>query len=113
MSESDKYGKQMWTFVSKANIQMEDLVHDVNNADSMFTDVLNYYGEEDKNISSSEFFAIFKTFVTSYKVSIIRIYLHIAVCDLFHTRNVKWKIKPPLTKNQHWRNASRRRKRVE
>jgi len=67
MDENDKYGKQMWAFVSKSNVQMEDLIHDVNNADSTFTDVLNYYGEEDKNMSSSEFFAIFKTFVTSYK----------------------------------------------
>jgi len=74
MNEHDKYGKQMWAFVSKANVQMEDLVHDVNNADSMFTDVLNYYGEEDKNMSSSEFYAIFKTFVTSYKVSSVYIY---------------------------------------
>jgi cytokinesis protein len=73
MDENDKYGKQMWAFVSKSNVQMEDLIHDVNNADSTFTDVLNYYGEEDKNMSSSEFFAIFKTFVTSYKVSIVRI----------------------------------------
>lgn len=67
MNEDDMYGKYMWAFVGKANVQMEDIVHDVNNAESMFTDVLNYYGEEDKNMSSSEFYGIFKTFVTSYK----------------------------------------------
>lgn len=99
MDENDKYGKQMWAFVSKANVQMEDLVHDVNNADSTFTDVLNYYGEEDKNMSSSEFFAIFKTFVTSYKVSIVRIFPRMTVFYLSHTRNVRWKTKPPLAKN--------------
>jgi cytokinesis protein len=70
----------MWAFVSKANVQMEDLIHDVNNADSLFTDVLSYYGEEDKNISSSEFYGIFKTFVTSYKVSIDHTYQF--QCDL-------------------------------
>lgn len=71
MDENDRYGKQMWSFVSRANHQVEDLVQDVNNADTMFTDVINYYGEEDKNMSSSEFYAIFKTFVTSYKVRIL------------------------------------------
>lgn len=81
MNEDDMYGKYMWAFVGKANVQMEDIVHDVNNAESMFTDVLNYYGEEDKNMSSSEFYGIFKTFVTSYKVRMVRIYLHIAPYD--------------------------------
>jgi cytokinesis protein len=80
INENNKYGKQMWAFVSKANLQMEDLIHDVNNADSMFTDVLDYYGEEDKNISSSEFYAIFKTFVTSYKVSLFCIHPNILQC---------------------------------
>lgn len=68
IDEKDKYGRQMWTFVNKATIQMEDLIHDINNADSTFTDAIGYYGEEDKNMSSSEFYGIFKTFVTSYKV---------------------------------------------
>lgn len=63
----------MWAFVNKANVQMEDLIHDVNNADSTFTDVINYYGEEDKNISSAEFYGIFKTFVTSYRVHVLLI----------------------------------------
>ncbi|KAF8061453.1 hypothetical protein FPV67DRAFT_279876 [Lyophyllum atratum] len=67
LDESDRYGRQMWSFVKKANMQMEDLIHDVNNADSTFTDAVSYYGEEDKNMSSSEFYGIFKTFVTSYK----------------------------------------------
>lgn len=68
INEGDRYGKQMWAFVNKANVQVEDLIHDVNNADSTFTDAISYYGEEDKNMSSSEFFGIFKTFVISYKV---------------------------------------------
>ena len=99
ISENDKYGKQMWAFVSKANVQMEDLVHDVSNAESTFIDVLNFYGEEDKNMSSSEFFAIFKTFVTSYKVSIVYIYYILPYVIYFHARNVKWKIRPPPRKN--------------
>jgi cytokinesis protein len=66
--ENVKYGKQMWNFVRKATIKLEDLVDNVNLADGKFAEVIRYYGEEDKNMSSSEFFAIFKTFVTSYKV---------------------------------------------
>jgi cytokinesis protein len=54
--------------VAKASGKLEDLVDDVQSADSSFTEVVKYYGEEDKNMSSSEFYGIFKTFVTSYKV---------------------------------------------
>lgn len=68
MNQNDQYGKQMWSFVKKANAQMEDLSDDVNSADAMFTEVIKYYGEEDKNMNSSEFYGIFKTFVTSYRV---------------------------------------------
>lgn len=68
MDQNEKYGKQMWNFVGKANIQLEDLIDNVNLADSTFTEAIKYFGEEDKTMSSSEFYAIFKTFVTSYKV---------------------------------------------
>lgn len=63
----DRYGKQMWNFVSKATGQIEDLVDDVNQADTIFNEVVKYYGEDERNMSSSEFYGIFKTFVTSYK----------------------------------------------
>lgn len=68
LDDNDRYGKQMWAFMSKAHLQVEDLVDDVRNAETTFTDAINYYGEDDKNVSSSEFYAIFKTFITSYKV---------------------------------------------
>lgn len=68
LDQNDHYGKQMWAFYNKANVQLEDLVDDVRNADSTFVDAINYYGEEDKNMTSSEFYGIFKIFVTSYKV---------------------------------------------
>jgi cytokinesis protein len=66
---ADNYGKQMMTFVKRANLQLGDLVDEVNNADSTFTDVIAYFGEDDKNMTSAEFYGIFKTFVTSYKVN--------------------------------------------
>ena len=69
MEQADKYGRHMWNFVGKASSQLEDLTDDVNLTDSTFTEVIKYFGEEDKNMSSSEFYGIFKTFVTSYKVS--------------------------------------------
>jgi cytokinesis protein len=66
--DTDKYGSQMWAFLARATRQVDDLIDDVNNADATFTDAVNYYGEEDRKMNSSEFYAIFKTFVTSYKV---------------------------------------------
>jgi cytokinesis protein len=68
MDMADRFGKHMWTFVGKATGQLEDLVDDVNHADNTFDDVIKYYGEDERNMSSSEFYGIFKTFVTSYKV---------------------------------------------
>ena len=68
LEQNDRYSKQMWGFVGKATQQMEDLIDDVNAADSLFTEVVRYFGEDDKNMSSSEFYGIFKTFITSYRV---------------------------------------------
>jgi len=48
LDDQDVYSKQMWSFSSKANEQVEDLVHDVNNAESTFIDVISYYGEDEK-----------------------------------------------------------------
>ncbi len=68
VERNDRYSKQMWSFMGKAAQQMEDLNDDVNAADTLFTDVIRYFGEDDKNMSSSEFYGIFKTFITSYRV---------------------------------------------
>lgn len=73
MDMNDKYGKQMWAFVGKATSQLEDLVDDVNHAESTFYEVAKYYGEDEKNMSSAEFYGIFKTFVTSYKVCLLEL----------------------------------------
>lgn len=47
---------------------MEDITDVVNLAENTFTEVVKYFGEDDRNMSSTEFYGIFKTFVTSYKV---------------------------------------------
>jgi cytokinesis protein len=65
----DGFSNQMWTFVGKATSRLEYLVDDVNHADTTFTEVVKYFGEDEKNMMSTEFFAVFKTSVTSYKVS--------------------------------------------
>lgn len=67
VEQNDRYSKQMWNFLGKATRQLEDLVDDVNNAETTFTEVVRYFGEEDKSLSSSEFYGIFKTFITSYR----------------------------------------------
>lgn len=68
VEQNDRYSKQMWGFAGKATQQLEDLIDDVNAADSLFTEVVRYFGEDDKNMTSSEFYGIFKTFITSYRV---------------------------------------------
>lgn len=71
LDREEKYGKQMWAFAMMANSRLEDLADDVTNADATFAEVIRYYGEEDnKSITSSEFYGIFKTFVTSYRVGL-------------------------------------------
>lgn len=68
IDQTERFGQQMWNFINKAKIQVDDLVDEVRLADTTFTEVIGYYGEEDnRNMNSSEFYGIFKTFVTSYK----------------------------------------------
>jgi Formin Homology 2 Domain len=66
----DRYAKKMWRFVGESTDRIEDLVDEVNLAETTFSEVVKYYGEDDKNMSSSEFYGIFKTFVTSYRVCV-------------------------------------------
>src|SRR5882757_6451787 len=68
IEQNDRYSKQMWGFLGKATQQMEDLNDDVNAADTLFTEVVRYFGEDEKNMTSTEFYGIFKTFITSYRV---------------------------------------------
>jgi hypothetical protein len=70
INPNDRYYTQMFEFVAKANSRVEDLVDNVNLAETSFTKVVRLYGEEDRNMTTSEFYAIFKTFVTSYKVGV-------------------------------------------
>lgn len=67
---NNQYGTKMWAFLKKATALLEDLVDDVNAAESTYSEVAQFYGEEEKNMTSSEFYGIFKTFITSYRVSI-------------------------------------------
>jgi len=64
---SNQYGTKMWAFLKKATALLEDLVDDVNAAESTFSEVAQFYGEDEKNMTSSEFYGIFKIFITSYK----------------------------------------------
>lgn len=66
---NDQYGAKMWDFLKEATESLEDLVEDVNAAESTFSEVAQFYGEDEKNTSSSEFYGIFRTFTTSYRVS--------------------------------------------
>lgn len=78
MDLNDTFISQMWSFVGKASGKLDDLQADLNNADTMFKQAINYYGEEEKGMTSSEFYGIFKTFVTSYRASFADFYFLIA-----------------------------------
>jgi len=115
MDRNEMYGRQMWTFVTKANSRLEDLVDDVNLADTTFADVINYYGEDDKNMSSSEFYGIFKTFVTSYKVRGALSITSVLEGMTDSHRNVKQKTKLWLKnvwQSRNGREPPKRRKRI-
>jgi cytokinesis protein len=58
----------MWRFSSEATDRLADLVEQVTLAETTFSDVIKHYGEDEKSMNSSEFYGIFKTFITSYKV---------------------------------------------
>lgn len=64
---SNQYGTKMWAFLKKATSRLEDLVDDVNAAESTYSEVAQFFGEDEKNMTSSEFYGIFKTFITSYR----------------------------------------------
>ena len=63
----DVYSRKMWEFIDVAAGRVDQIINDLNLAETTFGKVLKYYGEDDKNMSSSEFYGIFKTFLTSYK----------------------------------------------
>ena len=67
---TNQYGTKMWAFLRKATALLEDLVDDVDAAESTFSEVAQFYGEDEKSTTSSEFYGVFKTFITSYRVSI-------------------------------------------
>jgi len=71
----DIFAKKMRRFEAEATEKISDLMVQVELAESTFSDVIKHYGEDEKSMNSSEFYGIFKTFVTSYKVSKLR-FLH-------------------------------------
>ena len=66
---SNQYGTKMWAFLNKATTLLEDLSDDINVAESTFSEVVQFYGEDEKSMTSSEFFGIFKAFIAYYRVS--------------------------------------------
>ena len=96
VEQNDRYGRQMWTFVGKASAQLEDLVDDVNHAESTFSEVISYYGEDEKSMNSAEFYGIFKTFVTSYRVRLAQSMLAYPSTDIVRFRNARQTIKASL-----------------
>jgi len=100
----------MWGFAGKAAQQLEDVIDDVNAADSLFTEVVRYFGEDDKNMSSSEFYGIFKTFVTSYRVRGFTGPGHSEVSVVRRCRNVRRRIGQLRKRRPRWRGAGKSQK---
>lgn len=71
LPSEDGYPKIMWRFVADARDRLSSLVDKVTLAESSFEQALQYFGEDAKAFTSTEFFGVFKIFVTSYNVSIL------------------------------------------
>lgn len=65
----DGYNQKMLKFLRDAKERLEALNDKKNIAESNYNALLRYFGE-DPMTASNTFFGIFKTFVTSYKVSL-------------------------------------------
>lgn len=65
----DGFPKRMFRFRREAEERLAALKDTLQLADGTYQRALTLYGEDTKNITSTEeFFSVFKTFVTSYKV---------------------------------------------
>lgn len=70
LNEDDAFPKQMIRFSKEAKERLALLTDVVAEASGAYAKALSFYGEDSKSITSTaEFFAVFKTFVTSYQVS--------------------------------------------
>jgi cytokinesis protein len=98
VDNDDRYPKHMWVFLGWATNQLENLVDNVNTAETIFTEVVKYFGEDDKNMSSTEFYGIFKTFITSYRVSRMLLLRRNCQMNILY-RNAKWRIVQHLKRN--------------
>jgi len=68
----DGYTKKMFRFSADAEEQLRDVRDGILSAEKLLRDVQNYYceGEEmARPMQSQDFFGIFRTFTSSYKVS--------------------------------------------
>jgi hypothetical protein len=88
---NDLFGKKMWRFVGEAKERLDDLIDEVTLADTTFVEVVRYYGEDEKNMTSTEFFGIFKTFVTSYQVGLSPRFQIVILIQVL--RNARWRTK--------------------
>lgn len=70
LDPDDGFPRKMFRFTKEADERLMALTDLVTVASNTYQDALKYYGEDSKSITSTEdFFGVFKTFVTSYKVS--------------------------------------------
>ena len=106
LTADDRFVKKMYRFVGESADRLDDLTDALTIADGSFSDVVRYYGEEDRNMTSSEFYGIFQIFVTSYRVG-----LYCWVCDATATEFCTRKRSVPTRRSPRslpqWRNASR------
>lgn len=66
---TDGYATKMFRFAAAAEEELIELRDGIIQADQAYRDVLAYYGEGETKPQSQDFFGIFRTFTSSYKVS--------------------------------------------
>ena len=69
LDANDGFPKKMFRFSREARERLAALDDLLTQAQGEYNKALNFYGEDSKSITSTqEFFSVFKTFVTSYRV---------------------------------------------
>jgi hypothetical protein len=108
-SSEDGYTRKMFRFSAAAEEQLRDVRDGILNAEKQLRDVQNYYceGEEmARPMQSQDFFGIFRTFTSSYKVSPVLVVINMtdpssAALPIEHVRrkqlseNDVFKLVPP------------------
>ena len=100
---TDGYATKMFRFAAAAEEELTELRDGIIQADQAYRDVLAYYGEGETKPQSQDFFGIFRTFTSSYKVSTMQR----SANDSFAVRPIAKGKRKPLAGRGAWLRGQR------